>query len=216
MASSEIPFLLLALGTRDGSSSLLMHESAGVEECRMSSAWKSANNAADRLFAGYASIVVRFTAPVCGLGVLLAVAFSLGLLLADVDKRNVSELWIDLDSRLVSEKAEFEKYFGGLTRQLTSIVTPSTAGESLFSGDDTATVLGNSTSNGLAALQQAMRIWENITFTYEGNTYGPSDVCEKPVVPFPFRRNQSSAELYGRFSQCMQTETGFTSFIYPS
>ncbi|XP_065198827.1 protein patched homolog 1-like [Sycon ciliatum] len=173
------------------------------------------NNFADRLFTGYANLVVRFTALVGGLGVLLAVAFALGLLVTDVDKRNVNELWTDLDSRLVDEMKEFERYYGGLTRKLTSVVSSASSEGVLFNISDNDAPVG-ATGNGMAALQESMAVWANVTFTYDNNVYSYNDVCERPVVPVPFRRSQSSADLYWRFAQCMQADSGFTRYIYPT
>ena len=80
------------------------------------------NGAVDRAFTAYAKAISRFGAIVFVVGAGLAIAFSLGLLVSETEK-DADALWVDVDSRLVEEKRQFERYFGGLTRKLSSITT---------------------------------------------------------------------------------------------
>ncbi|XP_065188097.1 NPC intracellular cholesterol transporter 1-like [Sycon ciliatum] len=167
---------------------------------------------ADRVFVGYANLVVRRPAVIGLCGLLLAVAFSLGLLIVDVEKRDLNALWIDLDSRVVDERKVFEDEFGGLTRKTTCAVSVATLGDSLFPGsNETSATTARTTPSGnaLDALQGCMKVWQDTEVTMDNKIFVLHDVCERPQVPVLFQPGQSSAQLYSSYTRCLQANPIF-------
>lgn len=168
---------------------------------------KSLNNLADRLFTAYADLSVRFTLLVWLVGVVVAVGFSLGLLGVKVERSDVNTLWVDLNSRLVDERQQFEDAFGGLTRKLTALVTSQNKGsnEPLFSAGDNSV----QSTNAMTALRDTMQIWSDLEFTYQSQQYRTRDVCERLEVPAAMGQGGLQAVLYNSYSQCLATNEFF-------
>ena len=179
----------------------------------MGGASRSLNNFADRLFTAYAEFAVKRALLLCLVGVVIGIVFSLGLLVAKVENRDINALWVDLDSRVDDERKTFEEFFGGDSRRVSVMIS----GAALGSGDPLFNTNDNEIRNvnALDAMRDAMLVAANLNFTYEGKTYTRRDVCERPVVPAALLPTSSSAILYTKYSQCMANVTEFTALLLP-